>query len=100
MMSAKMRGSLRALAFAGLWAAMACWAAPPVSPAPPVSTPTPKDVPYPGMLKLDVDLRDAPRRIYRMHETIPVQPGPLTLYYPKWPLPDHAPDGAIANIAG
>lgn len=100
MMYAKMRGSLRALAFAGLWAAMACWAAPPVSPAPPVSTPTPKDVPYPGMLKLDVDLRDAPRRIYRMHETIPVQPGPLTLYYPKWPLPDHAPDGAIANIAG
>ncbi|MDE1964946.1 MAG: M61 family metallopeptidase [Xanthomonadaceae bacterium] len=47
-----------------------------------------------------MDLRDAPRRIYRMHETIPVSPGPLTLYYPKWPLPDHAPDGSIANIAG
>jgi predicted metalloprotease with PDZ domain len=60
----------------------------------------PKDAPYPGMLSIHMDLRDAPHRIYRMHETIPVKPGPLTLYYPKWPLPDHAPDGAIANIAG
>ena len=65
------------------------------------STPdAPKDSPYPGMLAITIDLRDAPRRIYRMHETIPVSPGPLTLYYPKWPLPDHAPDGSIANIAG
>jgi predicted metalloprotease with PDZ domain len=62
--------------------------------------PTPKDTPYPGMLTIDIDLRSAPRRIFRMHEMIPVKPGPLTLYYPKWPLPDHAPDGAIANIAG
>ena len=60
----------------------------------------PKDAPYPGVLSIHMDLRDAPHRIYRMHETIPVQPGPLTLYYPKWPLPDHAPDGSIANIAG
>lgn len=62
--------------------------------------PTPKDTPYPGVLTIDIDLRSAPRRIYRMHETIPAKPGPLTLYYPKWPLPDHAPDGSIANIAG
>lgn len=60
----------------------------------------PKDTPYPGVLTIAIDLRSAPRRIYRMHETIPAKPGPLTLYYPKWPLPDHAPDGAIANIAG
>lgn len=59
-----------------------------------------RDVPYPGTLTLEMDLRDAPRRIYRMRETIPVSPGPLTLYYPKWPLPDHAPDGSIANVAG
>lgn len=62
--------------------------------------PTPKDTPYPGVLTIHIDLSSAPRRIYRMHETIPVKPGPLTLYYPKWPLPDHAPDGSIANIAG
>lgn len=61
---------------------------------------TAKDVPYPGTFTLEVDLREAPRRIYCMHETIPVSPGPLPRYYPKWPLPDHAPDGAIANIAG
>jgi predicted metalloprotease with PDZ domain len=62
--------------------------------------PTPRDTPYPGVLAIAIDLHDAPRRIYRVHETIPVKPGPLKLYYPKWPLPDHAPDGAIANIAG
>ena len=61
---------------------------------------TAKDVPYPGTFTLEVDLREAPRRIYCMHETIPVSPGPLPRYYPKWPLPDHAPDGSIANIAG
>jgi len=100
MMSAKMRGGLRALVLVGLCVAMACWTVPSVASTALAPTPTPKDVPYPGMLKLDVDLRDAPRRIYRMHETIPVQAGPLTLFYPKWPLPDHAPDGAIANVAG
>jgi len=60
----------------------------------------PRDVPYPGMLTIRVDLTDAPNRIYRVHETIPVKPGPFTFYYPQWPFPNHAPDGPIANIAG
>ena len=32
--------------------------------------------------------------------SIPVQPGPLTLYYPKWMPADHSPDGPIWNLAG
>ena len=84
-----------ALLVAALFFTTCLCAAQPSSPSP-----TPRDTPYPGMLTIDIDLRDAPRRIFRINETIPVKPGPLTLYYPKWPLPDHAPDGAIANIAG
>ena len=89
------RGGMLALAIAALYFATCLGMSQAASPEP-----APVDRPYPGMLTINIDLRDAPRRIYRIHETIPVKPGPLTLYYPKWPLPDHAPDGAIANIAG
>ena len=61
---------------------------------------TPKDSAYPGVLTIEMDLRDAPRRIYRMRETIPVKPGPLTLYYPKWIPGEHAPSGPIQNVTG
>lgn len=56
--------------------------------------------PYPGTLTLQVDLTQAPRKLFSVHETIPVKPGPLTLYYPKWIPGDHAPDGPITNVAG
>lgn len=55
---------------------------------------------YPGALTLQVDLRDAPRKIFHAAETIPVQAGPLTLYYPKWIPGEHAPSGPIQNVAG
>ena len=51
-------------------------------------------------LTLAVDLTDAPRRILHATETIPVQPGPMTLVYPKWIPGEHAPDGPIENQAG
>ena len=35
---------------------------------------------YLGPVTLNVDLRDAPRKIFRTRESIPVSPGPLTLY--------------------
>ena len=31
---------------------------------------------------------------------IPVQPGPLVLYYPQWIPGEHMPDGPIVNVAG
>ncbi|HEX5305349.1 MAG TPA: M61 family peptidase, partial [Dyella sp.] len=62
--------------------------------------PAPVDQPYAGTLTLAVDLTDAPKKIFRVAETIPVTPGPLMLYYPKWIPGEHAPSGPIANVAG
>ena len=77
--------------------AMAC----PANATPAVADgPDPVDQPYPGMLTLAVDLTDAPKRVFRMRETIPVTPGPMTLYYPKWIPGEHAPSGPIQNVAG
>jgi hypothetical protein len=56
--------------------------------------------PYPGTLKLQVDLTQAPRKIFYVHETIPVKSGPLTLYYPKWIPGEHSPSGPLVNVAG
>ncbi len=71
-------------------AALAVTAAFPVfSPAQAPSTP----------ITLAVDLTDAPRRILHATETIAVQPGPLTLVYPKWIPGEHSPDGPVADQA-
>ena len=64
------------------------------------SVPQPIDQPYPGLLGVQVDLRDAPKRIFRVTETIPVSPGPLALHYPEWIPGEHAPSGPINNVAG
>jgi predicted metalloprotease with PDZ domain len=54
----------------------------------------------PAPLTLSVDLTDAPRKILHATETIPVQPGPLTLVYPEWIPGEHGPTGPIVNQAG
>ncbi len=51
-------------------------------------------------ITLAVDLTDAPRRILHATEVLPVQPGPMTLLYPKWIPGEHAPDGPIIDQAG
>ncbi len=51
-------------------------------------------------ITLSVDLTDAPRKILHAVETIPVQPGPLTLVYPEWIPGEHGPTGPIINQAG
>ena len=51
-------------------------------------------------ITLAVDLTDAPRRILHATETIPVQPGPMTLVYPKWIPGEHSPDGPVADQTG
>src|SRR5882724_5603933 len=48
---------------------------------------------------VDVDARDAARGIERVHLTLPVKPGKLTLLYPKWLPGDHSPDGPIAGVS-
>lgn len=51
-------------------------------------------------LELQVDLTDAPRHLIHARLEIPVQPGPLTLEYPKWIPGNHRPTGPIDNVAG
>ncbi len=51
-----------------------------------------------GPITLAVDASDASRKILHAHETIPVQPGPLTLHYPKWIPGEHAPNGPINSL--
>ena len=63
-------------------------------------TPSPVDTPYPGTLTLRVDATDFDRRIFRVNETVPVTPGPLTLYYPRWLPGNHGPTGRIGELAG
>lgn len=51
-------------------------------------------------MTLAVDLTDAPRRVLHATETLTVQPGPLTVVYPKWIPGEHMPSGPIENQAG
>ncbi len=51
-------------------------------------------------IKLDVDATDAPRQVLHARLQIPVQPGQLTLVYPKWLPGDHAPTGPITELVG
>ena len=61
---------------------------------------TPHTAAYPGTLALDIDATDLSHRIFRVHERIPVTPGPLTLLYPRWLPGHHSPSGPIDKIAG
>ena len=49
-------------------------------------------------ISLAVDASETTRKILHAHETIPVRPGPLTLYFPKWIPGEHAPNGPINNL--
>jgi predicted metalloprotease with PDZ domain len=48
---------------------------------------------------VEVDAREAPRGIEHVHLVMPVQPGKLTLLYPKWLPGEHAPTGPIGGMA-
>ena len=62
--------------------------------------PPPQDTPYAGTIQIAVDASDTNQGIFRVHETIPVQAGELTLLYPKWLPGNHSPTGPIDNHAG
>lgn len=64
------------------------------------NVPPPQDTPYPGTVTLHVDANDTAQGIFRVHETIPVKSGALTLLYPQWIPGDHSPTGPIAMLAG
>ena len=64
------------------------------------NVPPPQDTPYVGTLALHVDASDTAQGIFRVHETIPVKAGALTLLYPQWIPGDHSPTGPIAMLVG
>lgn len=51
-------------------------------------------------IKLSVDASQAARNILHTKLNIPVQPGPLTLIYPKWIPGEHSPTGPINDVVG
>jgi len=53
-----------------------------------------------GAVALTVRLPNPTQEILYVHEAMPVTPGPLTLYYPKYIPGDHAPDGPIGTMMG
>ncbi|HEU0276516.1 MAG TPA: peptidase M61 [Rhodanobacteraceae bacterium] len=50
----------------------------------------PADTPYPGTITLAVNATNTAQGIFEVHETIPVKPGTLTLFYPKWIPGNHS----------
>jgi predicted metalloprotease with PDZ domain len=51
-------------------------------------------------ISLTVDATKTPRKLLHSHEVIPVKPGPLTIYYPKWIPGEHGPEGPISSVTG
>jgi predicted metalloprotease with PDZ domain len=49
-------------------------------------------------LSLTVDATSTQQKLLHVRLEIPVTPGPLTVYYPKWIPGEHGPTGPIADI--
>lgn len=53
-----------------------------------------------GPIVLTVQLPNPQQQVLYVDEVMPVRPGALTLYYPKYIPGDHAPDGPIEALMG
>src|SRR5437870_10526053 len=51
-------------------------------------------------IRMNVDATDAARNVLHTTLTIPVKPGPLSLFYPKWIPGEHSPTGPINDMVG
>src|SRR5258708_19308995 len=51
-------------------------------------------------IRMNVDATDAARNVLHTTLTIPVKPGSLSLFYPKWIPGEHSPTGTINDMAG
>jgi predicted metalloprotease with PDZ domain len=80
-----------------LCATAAVAAATPLSAA---EQPAPATPAYSGTIGIAVDLTDTDHRVFRVHESIPVSAGPMTLWYPEWLPGNHGPRGPIDAVAG
>jgi predicted metalloprotease with PDZ domain len=51
-------------------------------------------------VSIEVDAREAPRRLFHSRMRFALPPGPVTLLYPEWLPGEHGPTGPIADVAG
>ena len=51
-------------------------------------------------IPLTVDATRTQQKLLYVREVIPVKPGPVTLYYPKWIPGEHGPEGPITSLTG
>jgi predicted metalloprotease with PDZ domain len=51
-------------------------------------------------ISVTVDATKTQQKLLRAHLVLPVKPGPLTLYYPKWIPGEHGPEGPISGLTG
>src|SRR5262245_23816009 len=49
-------------------------------------------------IRMSVDATDAPHNILHTRLIIPVNPGPLSLFYPKWVRGEHSPTGPLNDM--
>lgn len=70
----------------------------PAPPTPPV--PAARAADYPGVIDLKVDVSDTTRKVFRVTQVLPVQPGPLVLSLPKWIPGEHSPSAQIVLMSG
>src|SRR5207248_3897442 len=54
----------------------------------------------PVSVRVHVDATDAARNVLHTTLIMPVKPGPLSLFYPKWIPGEHSPTGPINDMAG
>jgi predicted metalloprotease with PDZ domain len=59
-----------------------------------------RTVSYPGVIELEVDASDLEHRIVRVQQRLPVAPGKLRLYFPRFLPGTHGPYGAAHRFAG
>jgi predicted metalloprotease with PDZ domain len=55
---------------------------------------------YLGPIRVEVDTTDTAHRVFRINQSIPVRPGRLTLFFPRFPPGTHGPYGAVQRVAG
>lgn len=55
---------------------------------------------YPGTVLLNVDATDLNQRVIRVRQSLPVRPGPLKLFLPRWIPGTHSPSGDVSRLAG
>lgn len=77
--------------------ALGCCALPAAAAEPNADAPSSATQAHPMTVVLDA--RPAARGLMYAHLTIPVEPGPFTLVYPKWIPGEHGPTGPLSNLA-